>query len=151
MLISKNKRGFTLVEVLVSLGIFAMVLLSAVSLMATSNKLEKRYNRLQKEITYLEGLKGVMEGNFSHSEISNLKNENKIYITKENMDYEYLKDERIKSAFTSSEPDKMPYISIQVEGDRVLKVVINLNTWGDKEKQIYQGVFYKGLYNWSSL
>lgn len=147
MWISKTKKGFTILEVILSLSIFAMMSSFALSLMIDSKKLEKNYIQLNTNISFLEGIKSVMASSFSYNDILTLKSENRLYISSENMDYESLKDNRTKSIFTRYEPEHFPYIYVSIEGDKVIKATLNLKT-GDES---YKAEVYKGRYKRSSL
>ncbi|MGE5627473.1 MAG: type II secretion system protein [Solirubrobacterales bacterium] len=147
MWISKTNKGFTILEVILSLSIFAMMSSFALALMINSKKLENQYNNLNKNLSYLEGIKTIMVSSYSYNDILTLKNDNRVYISNENMDYELLKDNRSKSIFTSVEPKHVPYIYLNFEGDKVIKATLILKT----ENELYKTELFKGSYKRNPL
>lgn len=146
MLNLKIKKGFTLIEVLLSMSLFAMLFSAALSIKLSELKVEKWNSECNKNLAYLEGLKVVMANNFSYSDVLSLKNGNKIYINKDNMKYDLLEVSDVKSVFTDVKPISNPYIVLNIQGENVLDVTIEFYSLVNNKEDVYFAKFYKGMY-----
>ena len=145
MLNSKTNKGFTLIEILISLSLFTMLFSFALSMELSKLKLERYNNDLRLSLSYLEGLRGVAANNLSYMDILNLKNSNKIYVGKDNMNFELLK-EYSSLIFTYEKPGGYPYIILDISGEEVLNVTMELHSFHYGKEEIITTRLYKGRY-----
>lgn len=145
MLGLKSKKGFSLIEVICSMAILMIML--AVFFNISSNAIAlKKYNiELENNITFLEGLKNNIRYNMSCEEVLELWHNNKLYIHGENLNLEALKNKSIRSIFSSDQPEKKPYLVMNIEESRVLEIHMNLYS-NLKNKKIFNFRFYMGKY-----
>lgn len=142
----RTENGFTLIEVLISLSLFAMLFCGALTIKLSELKLERSNNYYGGSFAYFEGLKGVASKNLSYNDISYLRNSSKIYVSKDNMDYELLKGDEVSSIFTEIKPEEYPYIAFDIQGEEVLNVTMVLHSRIYDKEEVFTTRFYKGRY-----
>jgi len=87
MLTSKADRGFTLIEVMVSLGIFALIFSGALAVKLGEARLANWNKATRENITFLEAVRGTMADSMTYNEILELKNTGRVYICVEDVGY----------------------------------------------------------------
>ncbi len=142
-----NTKGFTLVEVMVSLSIFTLLSFFSFSMMFSSLRLAQSNERQSENLAALEALKCIMTYNFSYEEVMELKNDNRIYLDLQDFPYEYFKDQRLKEAFSSQMPDSGEYISLDIKEGSVLVVNLSMHYKFNNREEICKTEFYKGYYS----
>jgi len=146
MLNSKAKQGFTLIEVLISLFIFTLVFIGALDIMKNSVELKEWNKTTKNNLDCLEGLKEIMMGSMSHSDITGLLSSGKIYVVEENLHLDAIKGADIKSIFTASKPEEGDYITVNISEGKVLMVEIDLYQKTGRVENGFSTKFYKGSY-----
>lgn len=146
MLNLKNKEGFTLVEIMVSLCIFSLIFTGVMDIMIASVKLEKWNKSTRNNLTCFKALKGIMESTMNYDDIVWIADNGRVYVTQENLDFNKIKSNDIKKIFSMSKPEKGSFISIEIEGDDVLTVKMVLYQACGREHDEFSTKFYKGNY-----
>ncbi|MBC2580311.1 prepilin-type N-terminal cleavage/methylation domain-containing protein [Clostridium sp. DJ247] len=146
MLKLKIKKGLTLIEVLCSITIFSIIILLIISIQLSSIKIKKYSNDIYNYSIFMEELKNVIINNTSYEELKNISLENKYFISKENIRIEKIKEIGITNIFVSNIEKQEPYLVINIEGDEVLKVKLELHTKPLKKEKVMECEFYKGTY-----
>lgn len=146
MLISKNKKGFTLIEVLCSMTLSAVLFMMVLTIQIDVLKVQ-RYNRqVNSYSVFMEELKNTMIYNSTYDEIEKLNLESRYYIVEENIDTDKLRERGVINLFTEVKPLKEPYLIINIENGKVLKVDMKLYAKVINNTKVMECVFYKGKY-----
>ncbi|NFN87395.1 type II secretion system protein [Clostridium sporogenes] len=146
MLNLKDKKGFIIIEILCALSIFIMLLGGALTVGRNSSKIKCEYKEREKYIGFLQRIKNEAMYNFTYEDLKKLKNDNKLYIHKDEMEWDFEKNKDTKILFTNIAPQKKPYLEMRISGDDVFKVNLILNYEERKEKKKIECEFYKGRY-----
>ncbi|MGH4120042.1 type II secretion system protein [Clostridium sp.] len=85
MLKSRNKKGFTLVEVICSLSIFSIIFISVMAFDITSSKIKKTIKITNNNVFIMETLKNNIIYSMTFEELEGLKTGNRVFINNENM------------------------------------------------------------------
>lgn len=142
----RTKKGFSLVEVVCSLALFLVLFLCAASIETSVNKLKEK-NTNEKKYTDILKLTGdSLNYNVSFSECKALKNMGKLYINKENLDYDLLSSINIEAVLEEEIKSSDVYLKVSIEGINVHKVTLTLyyKESGRIKNLCYE--FYKGSY-----
>jgi prepilin-type N-terminal cleavage/methylation domain-containing protein len=143
----KKEKGFTLIEVLCSMAIFAILFSLALQIQLDSRNI-KRYNHKLKSYTYeFSYIKNSIIYNLSYNDVIKLWDENKRYV---NLTDDFIDKSVPKSAkelFLDRNSTKN-YIEIEVEKGEILKIYLkmNVNVYGimkSKECEFYKGNFQR--------
>lgn len=142
-----SNKGFTLIEVMVSLSIFSMLFLFALTIQIDNAKIKGYNNKLNENINFYEALKNDLIGNISFSKLKVYTGKT-IYLDKEEMNLKFLKDnyDKIIDSF-SEEAKTTDFIELQViDSAPVLKLELRMqiNYNADTENMDFE--FYKGDY-----
>jgi prepilin-type N-terminal cleavage/methylation domain-containing protein len=143
-----NKKAFTLVEVMVSLSIFSLLFLFALSMEMTNIKIKKYNEDTRINLNFYEALKNNLMNNSSYNSLKAYSGKT-VYLEKEKMNLSFLKDNyyKISDFFSALKPEVKPYIEIQViDSSPVLKLILKmyLTLNGNEENIDYE--FYRGDY-----
>jgi len=144
MSISKAKNGFTLIEVMVSLGIFALLFSGALAVMISETRLANWNRSTRDNIAFLGALKAVMEDEMTYSEVLELRNTGRIYIGGDDMEMELIKERGADALFTGTEPANGSYISLNITEGQVLEVEVRLNQTVCGRSEVFRSTFWKG-------
>jgi len=142
----KKSKGFTLIEVIVSISIISIALITIISSEMLTLKLKNQQGAKDKGIMILETTNKIVTNNLSYGEVLNNFGNNVRYITSSNTNIELIKESNIISLCTTSSELSYPYMKISGEKDKdfdVIKVVLNY-VINKNEDLTY--VFYKGKY-----
>jgi len=82
---SISKKGFTLLEVLCSLGIFSIVFICIMSFDVTSHNIKKDIKTLTNNVSIMETLKNNIIYSMPFEGLEQLQINNRFYVNKENM------------------------------------------------------------------
>lgn len=146
MCISKADKGFTLIEVMVSLGIFAMLFSGALAVMLSEASLAA-WNRLTRDnIVFTEAVAWVMADGMTYSEVLELRDTGRIYIIGEDMEMDFLKERGAYDLFTGTEPAAGCHISLFITEGTVLEVEVRLHQTIRGKADLYSTKFWKGSY-----
>lgn len=146
MLISNRNKGFTLIEVLCSITIFSILFMTVLSMQLNSIKVKKYSKEIYSYTAFMEEVKNSLSLNCSYDELEKLYFKNKIYISKENIVVGRFKEKGIEELFEQDVPKEMPYLVMNVEDGKVLKVNLKLHAKLLGKEKIMECEFYKGAY-----
>lgn len=143
-----NKKAFTLVEVMVSLSIFSLLFLFALSMEMTNIKMKKYNEDMRINLNFYDALKNDLMNNSLYTSLKAYSGKT-VYLEKEKMNLTFLKENynKISDCFSIPLPDVKPYIELQViDSSPVLKLILKMHlAMNDNEENIdYE--FYKGDY-----
>lgn len=141
----ENKKGFTLVEVICSLGVFSIIFICIMSYEVAALNMKKDVKNINNNVVIIENLKNNIIYAMTFIELTNLKNEGKIYINKKNI----ILDENkmiVKTVFTNQEPALNPYIKLTFLCLDVNVYKLNLALYSGKPSNVLEleCTFYKG-------
>lgn len=142
----KKSKGFTLIEVIVSVSIISIALITIISSEMLTLKLKNQQGAKDKGIMILETTNKIVTNNLSYGEVLNNFGDNVRYITSPNTNIDLIKKSNIISLCTTSSEPAYPYMIISGKKDKdydVVKVVLNY-VINKNEGLTY--VFYKGNY-----
>jgi prepilin-type N-terminal cleavage/methylation domain-containing protein len=150
MLKSLCKKGFTLVEVVCSLGIFSILLICVISYEATSLNIKKTIENTNQNVIIMETLKNNIIYSMTYMDLQQLQKDNMTFINSENISFDKTKDAKI-DLFTSQAPVEYPYIQLsflkcELEVYTLRLSLITGNTEEEKNISKLQCDFYKGNY-----
>lgn len=117
---SNSKKGYTLIEIVCSLTILAILLLAAMITELYYFSL-KRYNQNLLQCTcYLEALKSNLRDQYSYADINSLQAARNYYVPKENINMDELKETNFISDLLVQPPLEVevlekPYVEIRKE------------------------------------
>lgn len=140
---SRVDRGFTLVEVVVSLGVFAILFSGALSVMLAEKKLEGWNRETGKNTAFLEALEGVMASSMSYGDILELKSSGRIFVGKEDMDMDKLQAGEVFNLFSEKEPESGSFITLLVAEGPVLEAELRLHQRIHGRTELSSTKFYK--------
>lgn len=140
-----SKKGFTLVEVLCSLGVFSIIFICMMSFDRASLNIKKDNKNINNDVITMEAIKNNIINSMTFKELEQIETNNEIYINKENMNFDKSKTD-IRDIFTTSIPNQMPYIKLSLIKDElnVYKLNLLLHTDKTKDQEDPQCNFYKG-------
>lgn len=141
-----KKKGFTLIEVLSSITLFAVLFMIILSMQLSVSRLERYNKQLANYSVFMEELKNVMMYNSTYNEIMKLNLEHRYYISKENIDFEKVREKGFTKLFVETKPLEEPYLALNVEEGKVLKIKLKLYTRFINNTKIMECEFYKGKY-----
>ncbi|KAJ53425.1 hypothetical protein CTM_03004 [Clostridium tetanomorphum DSM 665] len=131
-----SKSAFTLIEVLCSISLFSIMLVTSTAIILNSFKL-KLYNEELKEYAYfLEGLKNVILYDLDDDDFLYLNNKSKVFINENNMKLEKLKKGNLKNTLDENISGEI-YTCINIKKiknkDKYYKININLKLTEDED------------------
>jgi len=142
-----SKKGFTLVEVLCSLGIFSIIFLCMMSYEIASLNMKKNIKTINDNVLIMETLKNNILYSMTFEELEQLIANKKIYINKENMTFDKIKIAVI-DVFSEQASGEKPYIKLSYIKDELKVYRLGLSLYTAKSKDILelQCNFYKGCH-----
>jgi prepilin-type N-terminal cleavage/methylation domain-containing protein len=82
---SVNKKGFTMIEVLCSLGIFSIIFICMISFDVTSHNIKKDIKAINNNVALMECLKNNIIYSMTFEELEELEKSNRVFVNSENM------------------------------------------------------------------
>lgn len=146
MLISNSKKGFTLIEVLCSVTLFAVLFMIVLTMQINVLKVQRYTKQVNSYSLFMEELKNTMIYNSTYDEIEKLNLEHRYYIPEENIDIDKLREQGVINMFVETKPLKEPYLEIKIENDKVLRVNLKLYVNVINSTKVMESEFYKGKY-----
>ncbi|MCB2291975.1 prepilin-type N-terminal cleavage/methylation domain-containing protein [Clostridium algoriphilum] len=142
---SLNKKGFTLIEVLCSLGVFSIIFICIMSFDITSLNMKKDIKTTNNNVLIMEAIKNNIIYTMTYAELEGLIKEEKIYINREYMTFDKIKI-GVMDAFSSQMPVANQYIKLSFVKDEfmVYKLTLSLFSGILNDKSELQCNFYKG-------
>lgn len=147
MLKSMSKRGFTLVEVLCSLGVFSIIFICMMSYEVTSLNMKKSIKNMNDNVLIMEAVKNNIIYSMTYEELEQLKKDNRIFINKEDMTLDKIQ-KTIKNVFSKQAYVENSYIELSFLKCefKVYSLRIFLHEVNSNENIELQCNFYKGCY-----
>jgi prepilin-type N-terminal cleavage/methylation domain-containing protein len=153
MLKSKNKRGYTLIEVVCALTVLSILLLAAMSIELNYFSAKKYNKALITSTHFMEALKNNIMDKYSYVQINNLVTNKNYYISKEKMSLDRLKETSFISNLLVQAPLEVvnlekPYVVIRKEsGDgRCINIKLTAYIQNNSSTETLQMEFLKGDY-----
>ena len=145
MLKSTSKKGFTLVEVLCSLGVFSIIFICMMSFELASLNMKKDIKTINNNISIMENLKNNIIYTMTFKELEQLNTDKKFYINKENMTFDKTKIGEM-DVFSKQEPVEIPYIKCSFIKDNLGVYKVSLLLYAEEPNDIskLKCNFYKG-------
>lgn len=143
---SNNKKGYTLLEVLLSLTIISLLINSIMLVLITTMKVHTENKNKQEYVYFMEALSKEIEWNWSYDDITGFNNQYNLYIDKEHMNLGILKYNNPKEIFSDTMPMEQPYIEIAVINGDILTFQVNLYYKTLNKQNTMSMTFYKGRY-----
>ena len=119
-----SKKGFTLVELICSLGIFSIIFISMISYGVASLSMKKGIKAINDNVFIMEGLKNNIIYSMSFEELEQLKNDNRVFINKENMTFDKIQT-ALLDVFSNTPCEENAYLEL-----RFLKYEFKVYTLG---------------------
>jgi prepilin-type N-terminal cleavage/methylation domain-containing protein len=150
MLKSLCKKGFTLVEVVCSLGIFSILLICVISYEVTSLNIKKTIENTNQNVIIMETLKNNIIYSMTYKDLQKLQNDNRTFINSENISFDKAKGAKI-DLFGSQAPVGYPYIQLSFLKCELEVYSLRLSLYvgneaNEKNISKLQCNFYKGNY-----
>lgn len=141
------KRGFTLLEVLCSLGIFSIIFLSIFSYEVTSLKLKKDIKNNNNDVIIMEAVKNNIIYSMTFEDLEQLQVDNKIFINSENMTLDKIKSQ-VVDVFSGEANYSFPYIQLNFLKfeSKVYTLSLSLHAGIPENNIKLQCNFYKGCH-----
>lgn len=147
MLKSMSKRGFTLVEVLCSLGVFSIIFICMMSYEVTSLNMKRSIKSMNDNVLIMEAVKNNIIYSMTYEELVELKKDNRIFINKENMTLNKIQG-TVKNVFSRQAYVENPYIELSFLKCefKVYSLRLSLHEENENHNIELQCNFYKGCY-----
>jgi len=143
---SNKKKGITLIEVICSITLFAILFMITLTMELQVLKVQRYNKQTNKYALFMEEIKNIMIYNATYDELKRLKSENRYYISTENIDFDKLIEKDVMNMFIETKPLKEPYLEVGVEDGKVLKVNFKLYAKVINNIIVMECEFYKGKY-----
>ncbi|MFT5874032.1 MAG: prepilin-type N-terminal cleavage/methylation domain-containing protein [Clostridium sp.] len=145
MLKSISKKGFTLVEVLCSLGVFSIIFICMMSFDVASLNMKKNIKAINNNVLIMEAIKNNIIYSMTYKELEQLKVSNKVFVNTENMTFDKIKTKEM-DVFSDQEPVANQYIKLIIsEPDlKVYMLNLTLHSGETNDSVELQCNFYKG-------
>lgn len=147
MLVKKNK-GFSLIEIVVSLFILSIILTALMSSETLALNFKVRQGKVDKAIMVMETTNKILRNNLTYDEILRFFGNNVKYIKSSYIDNGAFKYNNIISIASSDSGGEYPFLRISAikdDFDDVIKITLNY-ILSDNEGANLVYVFYKGKY-----
>lgn len=145
MLKSISEKGFTLVEVLCSLGVFSIIFICLMSFDVASLNMKKDIKTINNNVFVMEAVKNNIIYSMTYEELKQLKTSNKFYINSDNMTFDKIKT-NIMEVFSDQDPVANDYIKLSISEPDTKVYKLNLALYSGKPNNTVelQCNFYKG-------
>lgn len=142
-----SKRGFTLLEVMISLAVFSIIFICMMSYNVTSLKIKKNIKATNNNITIMETLKNNIIYYMTFEELEGVIVDNRTFINSENMTT-YKIQNSIMNVFSYASSDTGPYIKLSYLKYESKVYTLRLALYAGEPNNIieFQCDFYKGNY-----
>ncbi|AYD40610.1 type II secretion system protein [Clostridium fermenticellae] len=146
MLSLKNNKGFTLIEVMLSISLFSILFISALSVQTASYRIQKYCKKMYTYSIFEEYVKNNLLYNCTYDEIQQLRSQTRIYMEYYNINSENIDRLKFTKMFVNNIPGQKTYIKLDISGDKILKINIGLYSEGINKRKIMECEIYKGKY-----
>lgn len=147
MLKLRSDKGFTLVEVICSLGIFSIIFISVMSYDITSSKMKNTIKTTNDNVFIMETIKNNIIYSITFEELEVLKTDNRVFINSENMTLLKIK-QSIMNVFSEDALSGSPYVKLDFLSHELNVYSLRLSLYDDTQSSTpsLQCNFYKGNY-----
>ncbi|MBX4265246.1 type II secretion system protein [Clostridium estertheticum] len=144
---SLSKKGFTLVEVLCSLGVFSIIFICMMSFDKASINMRKDIKNINNEVLIMEAIKNNIINSMTFKELQQLETSKNFFVNKENMNFDKIKT-NVVQVFSDHTSTQNPYIELSLIKDElnVYKLNLLLHSGKTNKKEELQCNFYKGCH-----
>ncbi|MCB2297106.1 type II secretion system protein [Clostridium tagluense] len=142
---SISKKGFTLLEVLCSLGIFSTIFICMMSFDLTSHNIKKDIKTTNNNVSIMEGLKNNIIYSMTFEGLEGLQKNNRVFVNKENMTLNKIQS-GVLDVFSEKAILMDPYIELSFLKCEFKVYTLRLSLHSGSPKNIIelQCNFYKG-------
>lgn len=142
-----SKKGFTLIEVLCSLGVFSIIFTCMMSYELASINMKKDVKILNNNVLIMETLKNNIIYSMTYEELSKLQNDNKLFINSENITFDRIRTP-VVDLFSNTMPINKSYIKLSfIKSElKVYSLNLSLYTGIPNSALVLQCNFYKGCH-----
>jgi len=147
MLKLRSDKGFTLVEVICSLGIFSIIFISVMSYDITSSKMKNTIKNTNDNVFIMETIKNNIIYSMTFEEVEVLKRDNMVFINSGNMTLPKIKQSTM-NVFSDEALTGSPYVKLDFLSYELNVYSLRLSLYDDSQRNIpsLQCNFYKGNY-----
>ncbi len=138
-----KNRGFTLIEVVVSIAMFFIIIFSAFNIKILSIKLREKEKNYNSFLLSTEALRNIILNNYSYGYINSLEG-NIYYISTENLNSENVFNKEL-GVLDYNKPQNSPFMSIEVYS-KAGEMYVKCKYFYGKNKSICEE-FMKGKLN----
>ena len=141
----ENKKGFTLVEVICSLGVFSIIFTCLMSYEVASLNMKKDIRNINNNVIVMENLKNNIIYDMTFIELNTLNAKGMIYINKNNITLD--ENKMINNAvFTNKKPELSSYMKLTVSSLELNVYKLNLTLYSGEPNDVLEleSNFYKG-------
>ncbi|MBU3126587.1 type II secretion system protein [Clostridium tagluense] len=142
---SISKKGFTLLEVLCSLGIFSTIFICMMSFDLTSHNIKKDIKTINNNVSIMEGLRNNIIYSMTFEGLEGLQKNNRVFVNKENMTLNKIQS-GVLDVFSEKAIRAEPYIELSFLKCEFKVYTLRLSLHSGSPKNIIelQCNFYKG-------
>lgn len=146
MWILKKSKGYSLLEVMCSVGIFTMIITAMVPVVNYTFKIKNIEREVTQYSNLLHCIKNEMISNLDNEDLEHISSERKEYITSDKLQVDSLRENPLKDILVREAPDKKPYGEIIVENEDVykIKIIIHYQSYNEEKEVVCE--FVKGKY-----
>ncbi|MDF2504037.1 MULTISPECIES: prepilin-type N-terminal cleavage/methylation domain-containing protein [Clostridium] len=142
--LKSKKLGFTIIEVMCAISIFTLLFMTSIAIRINTINM-KTYNNLTEKYTeYINNIRNEILSNTSNEDITSMINLKEVYIDKDNINNESIKNSKITEIYTTIPPIQKPYMKILFyDGDLI---EVNLSMYVDvlQKEEVINCKFYRG-------
>jgi prepilin-type N-terminal cleavage/methylation domain-containing protein len=142
-----SKKGFTLVEVLCSLGVFSIIFICMMSYEVSSLNIKRNVKTINDNVLIMEAFKNNIIYSMTFEELEMLQRDNRTFINKENMTFNK-SNIALMDAFSKQVDIEKPYMKLRFLKYELKVHSLSLSLYSGNPKYALelQCNFYKGCH-----
>jgi prepilin-type N-terminal cleavage/methylation domain-containing protein len=142
-----SKKGFTLVEVLCSLGVFSIIFICMMSYEVASINIKRNIKTINDNVLIMEAFKNNILYSMTFEEVELLQRDNRTFVNKENMTFNKSNTSLI-NVFSKQAYIEKPYMKLSFLKYESKVYNLNLSLYAGKPNDVLQLQcnFYKGCH-----
>ncbi|MCB2288474.1 type II secretion system GspH family protein [Clostridium sp. CS001] len=142
-----SKKGFTLVEVLCSLGVFSIIFICMISYEVSSINIKRNIKTINDNVLIMETFKNNIIYSMTFEELELLQRDNRTFINKENMTFDK-SNAALADVFSKQVDIEEPYMKLSFVKYELKVYSLNLSLYSGKPNNSLelQCNFYKGCH-----
>lgn len=142
----KIKRGFTLLDITISLSLFTILITFAFNLHYRNIRQREFNNKMQFSIDCVSIVGDKLLANKSYEQLKDLRRGKPWLINIDKLSLEKFYENDIVNLLEDDVRNEDIYIEINIDGEEVLKIQVGMNIIVNKKKEVIKNEFYKGAY-----